>query len=88
MWWYFIYKYTQINRYKLYICGCFYYLILICTFAYKSIVMTDKKPYRKNLSFPHEIGNMVEEMSKETIRNHTDMIAFCIKEQYKVFKAK
>ena len=49
--------------------------------------MTGDNKYRKNLAFDSEIGEMVEEMRKETIRNHTDMIAFCIKEYYtKVFK--
>ena len=49
--------------------------------------MADEKTYRKNLAFDAEIGDMIEEMRKETIRNHTDMIAFCIKEYYtKVFK--
>ena len=43
--------------------------------------------YRKNLNLDGSFGEMVKEMSEATVRNETDMIAFCIKEYYtKVFK--
>lgn len=50
--------------------------------------MSDKNTlYRKNLNLDSEFGDMVKEMSSATVRNETDMIAFCIKEYYtKIFK--
>lgn len=49
--------------------------------------MSDKENiYRKNLNLDGSFGEMIKEMSKATVRNETDMIAFCIKEYYKVFK--
>ena len=48
----------------------------------------DKKTHkRKHLLIPNEVVDMLDEMSKETVRSDTDMIVFCIKEQYKRFKS-
>ncbi len=43
--------------------------------------------YRKNLNLNKEFGDMIKEMSEATVRNETDMIAYCIKHYYtKEFK--
>lgn len=47
------------------------------------------EPTRKHLLIKPDIYLMLEEMASKTVRNHTDMINFCIREYYeKLFNKK